>query len=131
MTLFTIVGVSILLVAILLSIGILMGRKLESKSKLSLRCVVCGALIPYTDLLCSSCSRPITQVEGVNWVRTVGLFRCCVQTAMETTSAIEGQKLRCNYCTKGFMVFRNGSWERDKEKCEIPLEWKKICNVRQ
>lgn len=43
-------------------------------------------------------------------VNTGGLFRCCVETAINTEGT-EGQVIKCKYCKDGKMIFINGTWE--------------------
>lgn len=50
-------------------------------------------------------------------VRTPGLFRCCVNTALEAEPGEEeGQVLACKYCTWGRMIWRDGAWEWDQRE---------------
>ena len=45
-------------------------------------------------------------------IRTGGLFRCCVETAMEHPEPVpDGTKLACKYEKKDRMIARDGAWE--------------------
>ena len=49
-------------------------------------------------------------------LRPGGLMRCCTQTLADvmevaTEQPKEGDVLRCNYCKRDNMIFRDGAWE--------------------
>jgi len=45
-------------------------------------------------------------------VRTAGLFRCCVEEALQVVGS-PGARLTCRHCA-GEMRFRDGAWEWDR-----------------
>lgn len=54
-------------------------------------------------------------------VRPGGLMRCCIVTLegyMEeaTTPPKEGDKLHCEWCRDGEMIFRDGAWEWNRKE---------------
>ena len=55
-------------------------------------------------------------------VRIGGLMRCCTGTLQDHYTsnpdyqAKEGDTMKCNWCTSGWMRFHAGAWEWDQEE---------------
>lgn len=44
-------------------------------------------------------------------VRTGGLYRCCVSTAVQHGPGVEGERMTCVSCRKPTLVYHSGAWE--------------------